>query len=744
MRYIGILLFTLLAFAVTAQSGVRSHLAGRTAGDSTGLKVVVIDTTTSGADYGRTTLVDSTYLATALGVGSGTNLYNADGTIGSGRNGTITDSLTLTGGHLVIDQNIANKPALITTNGNSAGAATKAQLKFGWSGNPSISAYAQWITSTHTGGAGSGNAIDFWLSDGTATPTFPTDAMHAMTIERSSGQPRVGIGLGDNVTPGGMFEVNGGNMIIQGIGGAYDPSLSIYKDDGQSAGINFYDESSDRYWAFLHGNDDFTLSRYIADVFQDNPWRMYNSDGDMSVNYLAVNSSATNPTRPFEVHDDGVAATEFIVDPNTSSGYSVELNIGDVSADLSTSSGSRPITFSPNTTEVLNLDDTEITSKVDHEFDADFLDINNATGTSGQILSSLGGSNAGVDWIDAPSGGDTDWVVSGNHVYPTNTTDSVGIGNAAPGFNLHVTGDATVTSQLLIGSATPPIDAYELEITQVTGDSPLLLLHNQTTDDAVQLFNTDDGGLDHNMSIGLDHDTDAFVIADGTNLSGNDFVVNSTGIGVGIEPDEELVVSGSGNTIARIETTGSSEQALIELESGEDGVGSAGTVSFYNNDADISGSRYSVGTIQVSKNHATNVDNTMQFKIGYNSTTSQTAMSINSATVAAGGEEAVVRIDAGLKYQNIALRNATTTLSEEHYMVYKDDTNPYTYTLPDASTVTGHEFHIANFGSSADITIAISGSDDINGAASGPFFTIVPGDSRKFIAWTTNKWTTLD
>ena len=742
MRYIGILLFTLLAFAVTAQSGVRSHLAGRTAGDSTGLKVVVIDTTTSGADYGRTTLVDSTYLATALGVGSGTNLYNADGTIGSGRNGTITDSLTLTGGHLVIDQNIANKPALITTNGNSAGAATKAQLKFGWSGNPSISAYAQWITSTHTGGAGSGNAIDFWLSDGTATPTFPTDAMHAMTIERSSGQPRVGIGLGDNVTPGGMFEVNGGNMIIQGIGGAYDPSLSIYKDDGQSAGINFYDESSDRYWAFLHGNDDFTLSRYIADVFQDNPWRMYNSDGDMSVNYLAVNSSATNPTRPFEVHDDGVAATEFIVDPNTSSGYSVELNIGDVSADLSTSSGSRQITFSPNTTEVLNLDDTEITSKVDHEFDADFLDINNATGTSGQILSSLGGSNAGVDWIDAPSGGDTDWVVSGNHVYPTNTTDSVGIGNAAPGYDLHVTGDGYFSSQLYVGQDSPDGMPFKVSRNDASTTAELSKFANLSTGDAFNSYMTDQDGTPNEWSAGLDHSGDAWIISEGSNLSGNNLVIEDNGgnaeVGIGVSPSVALHVLGGGSGL-RVETATSN--IPIDIYTDNAGTADMGRIRFYNTDVDI-GTDYEVGGLYSNKDHTSEDDHSLELQLDGN-------VILKVSDDDDWDNEGATYITGGVRYEPQTEATTPITLDASYYFVIVTDATSPELDLPNISSTAGTDVPIGTVflvwnDTGTTLEIDPNGTDQINGAGAGVNYQQIDQDLIKFIAVSTSEWMTMN
>ena len=53
----------------------------------------------------------------------------------------------------------------------------------------------------------------------------------------------------------------------------------------------------------------------------------------------------------------------------------------------------------------------KITSQADLELDADLIDVNGATGTAGQLLSSLGTGN-GIDWIDAPVSY-TKWVLTG-------------------------------------------------------------------------------------------------------------------------------------------------------------------------------------------------------------------------------------------------------------------------------------------------------------------------------------------
>ena len=63
-----------------------------------------------------------------------------------------------------------------------------------------------------------------------------------------------------------------------------------------------------------------------------------------------------------------------------------------------------------------------------------FMDLNNQSGTSGQVLSSTG---TGTDWIDM-SGTDSDWTTGSGVVY--NNTDYIGIGTSAPIADLHLNG----------------------------------------------------------------------------------------------------------------------------------------------------------------------------------------------------------------------------------------------------------------------------------------------------------------
>lgn len=75
-------------------------------------------------------------------------------------------------------------PSLVLRNGDAASSFSDiSQIKMGWSGSAAgKSQYAQFLHSRHNSGAG-GNAIDFYLSNGTADNTITTGSTKAMTIE---------------------------------------------------------------------------------------------------------------------------------------------------------------------------------------------------------------------------------------------------------------------------------------------------------------------------------------------------------------------------------------------------------------------------------------------------------------------------------------------------------------------------------------------------------------------------------
>lgn len=95
---------------------------------------------------------------------------------------------------------------LSVDNGDGLNAFTKAQIAFGWNGT---SQFAHYIHTRHNSGAG--NAIDFYTSDGTASGTFPTNAVQGLSIVDGS----VGIGTTSptqKLTVAGIIESTSGGI----------------------------------------------------------------------------------------------------------------------------------------------------------------------------------------------------------------------------------------------------------------------------------------------------------------------------------------------------------------------------------------------------------------------------------------------------------------------------------------------------------------------------------------------------
>jgi hypothetical protein len=98
----------------------------------------------------------------------------------------------------------------------------------------------------------------------------------------------------------------------------------------------------------------------------------------------------------------------------------------------------------------------KITSQADLELDADLIDVNGGTGSAGQLLSSLGGGGAGVDWIDAPVSYEK-WVLTGQtgtQDISNNNTVLITSGNTAITTAAGATDTLTITSTVFGGGAT--------------------------------------------------------------------------------------------------------------------------------------------------------------------------------------------------------------------------------------------------------------------------------------------------
>jgi hypothetical protein len=112
-------------------------------------------------------------------------------------------------------------PSLVLRNGDAAASYSDiAQIKMGWSGSTAgKSQYAQFLHTRHNSGAG-GNAIDFYLSNGTADNTIATGSTKAMTIESPGnieipGKITIGDASGSVVQKASAF-VNGGDYVTLG------------------------------------------------------------------------------------------------------------------------------------------------------------------------------------------------------------------------------------------------------------------------------------------------------------------------------------------------------------------------------------------------------------------------------------------------------------------------------------------------------------------------------------------------
>jgi hypothetical protein len=118
---------------------------------------------------------------------SGNNVYNTTGNVGIGTNApaaTLDVNGTANASTLNLTNATIGTPSLVLKNGDAAASYSDiAQIKMGWSGSAAgKSQYAQFIHSRHNSGA-TNNAIDFYLSNGTADNTITSGSTKAMSLE---------------------------------------------------------------------------------------------------------------------------------------------------------------------------------------------------------------------------------------------------------------------------------------------------------------------------------------------------------------------------------------------------------------------------------------------------------------------------------------------------------------------------------------------------------------------------------
>ena len=116
---------------------------------------------------------------------SGTNTYNTIGNVGIGTNApTVPLDVNGTVNATALSlSNVTTAPSVNLKNGDAAATySDNAQIKMGWAGSPAgTSQYAQYVHTRHNAGP-TGNAIDFYLSNGTANNTINSGSTKAMSI----------------------------------------------------------------------------------------------------------------------------------------------------------------------------------------------------------------------------------------------------------------------------------------------------------------------------------------------------------------------------------------------------------------------------------------------------------------------------------------------------------------------------------------------------------------------------------
>ena len=101
----------------------------------------------------------------------------------------------------------ANVLALTLRNGDNATTNSNAQIAFGYA---NTTQYSQFIHTRHNADTASLNTIELWTSDGSATGTFPANAVLGLTVSNSM------VSIGNTITnPGNTLDV-GGNVYATG------------------------------------------------------------------------------------------------------------------------------------------------------------------------------------------------------------------------------------------------------------------------------------------------------------------------------------------------------------------------------------------------------------------------------------------------------------------------------------------------------------------------------------------------